>query len=779
MSLREGPHPALPISKPRSPLQKYVTTADSKNKVDTVYEDSDNNMHQYANKHDIDVELRQPGIQRKDPTNVETKNPLTPYRNDAVGCAGTCGFRNATSRRTCLPWVIAVMLAAVIGTGVGLVTFYTMTQETHPFSHNNPPVRRGTSSRPVQTVPVTPVGYALENNNETLSPYLTMAEDLTNSTALSAWKTANGVRTSVSLTDVPLETSTLPEAGTSDIFTPATTAKHFLVLPVTTRTTSHDLTTTIPPEVTTKPPEVTTTPPEVTTTPPEVTTTPPEVTTTPPEVTTTSPEVTTPPELTTTLPVVTTIQSEVPTTLPEPQPSMTQEGKRYYSLGCWKDGSFDNRAIPTLERTDSRFGDMYNYQTRSDAVEKCYQVAKSRSFTVFAVQHGGQCLGSADGHNTYYKFGRSFVCRADGKGGTWASEVYRITTQTVALNMRNGGCQDGYRRLGSTCIRLAPTQKSFWDASQSCVAEGATLAMPKTEELDRALRRLVKMSGGNAVHWIGMRETCTSCLEISKYHWVDGLPLGKYQGWHPGEPRNIKESWNSLCVQYWYSGQTPDPINNKRSDMNFSNESFVTNAFTPTPSPESLPAEPAFIVTVAVLAIVGNLLVIAVTTRRQTFPSSSRLFISSMAFSDLLDGLTFPFMVAPAAAGEWTYSGTVLRTTAVIGVSSPLITYSALAGMERLQFWVLAFKRGQTEGCLVPIKILGDGAAMTARDDGGGNGAGDGAGCLNLDRYYALMNGGEGMPRKKACIFLISAWSRLLQHIITLTYRTLTLSSRQ
>ncbi|KAI8491233.1 hypothetical protein Bbelb_308660, partial [Branchiostoma belcheri] len=37
----------------------------------------------------------------------------------------------------------------------------------------------------------------------------------------------------------------------------------------------------------------------------------------------------------------------------------------------------------------------------------------------------------------------------------------------------------------------------------------------------------------------------------------------------------------------------------------------------------------------------------------------------------------------------------------------------------------LAFKRGQTEGCLVPIKILGDGAAMTARDDGGGNGAGD------------------------------------------------------
>ncbi|KAI8485090.1 hypothetical protein Bbelb_371960 [Branchiostoma belcheri] len=33
--------------------------------------------------------------------------------------------------------------------------------------------------------------------------------------------------------------------------------------------------------------------------------------------------------------------------------------------------------------------------------------------------------------------------------------------------------------------------------------------------------------------------------------------------------------------------------------------------------------------------------------------------------------------------------------------------------------------RGQTEGCPLPIKTLGDGAAMTARDDGGGNGASD------------------------------------------------------
>ncbi|CAH1266915.1 LYG1 [Branchiostoma lanceolatum] len=83
--------------------------------------------------------------------------------------------------------------------------------------------------------------------------------------------------------------------------------------------------------------------------------------------------------------------------------------------------------------------------------------------------------------------------------------------------------------------------------------------------------------------------------------------------------------------------------------MNLSNESFPANETAPVLSP----AEPAVIITVAVLSIAGNLLVVVVTTRRQTFPSASRLFIASMAWSDLLLRSTFPFMVAPARAGEW------------------------------------------------------------------------------------------------------------------------------
>ncbi|XP_066271873.1 rhodopsin-like [Branchiostoma lanceolatum] len=139
------------------------------------------------------------------------------------------------------------------------------------------------------------------------------------------------------------------------------------------------------------------------------------------------------------------------------------------------------------------------------------------------------------------------------------------------------------------------------------------------------------------------------------------------------------------------------------------NESCTTNASAPVLPPAASPAQPAVIITVAVLAIVGNLLVIAVTTRRRTFPSSSRLFISSMAWSDLFAGLIFTVMVAPAGAGEWVYSDTAAQASAAIAGSSLVLSMIALAG-------------------------------------------------LNLDRHYALMNDGAGVSPKKAGIFLVSAW---------------------
>ncbi|KAI8516969.1 hypothetical protein Bbelb_055500 [Branchiostoma belcheri] len=95
----------------------------------------------------------------------------------------------------------------------------------------------------------------------------------------------------------------------------------------------------------------------------------------------------------------------------------------YTSLGCWSDSA--DRAIPTLEGTDPRLDG--KYRKRTDPIGKCYQVARSRGFTVFGVQDSGQCFGSADAHNTYNKHGPSIKCKADGEGGPWALEVYQIT----------------------------------------------------------------------------------------------------------------------------------------------------------------------------------------------------------------------------------------------------------------------------------------------------------------------------------------------------------------
>ena len=102
----------------------------------------------------------------------------------------------------------------------------------------------------------------------------------------------------------------------------------------------------------------------------------------------------------------------------------------YTSLGCWKDKSI--RAIGTLEGSSS-FLDGTNYHSREDAIQKCYQAAKSLGYHVFAVQDGGWCASSATAKSTYKKYGASTACNADGKGGPWANDVYEIKQGTFLI----------------------------------------------------------------------------------------------------------------------------------------------------------------------------------------------------------------------------------------------------------------------------------------------------------------------------------------------------------
>ena len=59
-------------------------------------------------------------------------------------------------------------------------------------------------------------------------------------------------------------------------------------------------------------------------------------------------------------------------------------------------------------------------------MQKCYQAAKKRGYPAFALQDGGWCASSADVLETYKKYGNSTFCEADGKGGSWSNEVYKI-----------------------------------------------------------------------------------------------------------------------------------------------------------------------------------------------------------------------------------------------------------------------------------------------------------------------------------------------------------------
>ena len=78
-----------------------------------------------------------------------------------------------------------------------------------------------------------------------------------------------------------------------------------------------------------------------------------------------------------------------------------------------------------LEKTSSILNG--NYKIRLDPIQKCFDVAWSLGYKVFAMQDGGQCFGSTS-TNEYKRHGVSDDCLDDGKGGPLANAVYRIKT---------------------------------------------------------------------------------------------------------------------------------------------------------------------------------------------------------------------------------------------------------------------------------------------------------------------------------------------------------------
>lgn len=98
----------------------------------------------------------------------------------------------------------------------------------------------------------------------------------------------------------------------------------------------------------------------------------------------------------------------------------------FISDGCWKDTG--DRAVPQRDGYYPTLQDWY--KGRTDAIGKCYEVAKMRNDKVFAVQDGGWCA-TAPNEFGYKRYGRANNC-SSGKGGGWANDVYLIGDNVTA-----------------------------------------------------------------------------------------------------------------------------------------------------------------------------------------------------------------------------------------------------------------------------------------------------------------------------------------------------------
>ena len=91
-------------------------------------------------------------------------------------------------------------------------------------------------------------------------------------------------------------------------------------------------------------------------------------------------------------------------------------------MGCYKDTS--NHAIQIIEGKDSILDG--SYKSRRSSIAKCAVPAMRAGNSMFAVQDGGQCAASTTALQTFDKYGKSTACKADGKGGPSANQVYLI-----------------------------------------------------------------------------------------------------------------------------------------------------------------------------------------------------------------------------------------------------------------------------------------------------------------------------------------------------------------
>ncbi|XP_038074052.1 echinoidin-like [Patiria miniata] len=95
-------------------------------------------------------------------------------------------------------------------------------------------------------------------------------------------------------------------------------------------------------------------------------------------------------------------------------------------------------------------------------------------------------------------------------------------------------CPDGYLNWEHDCYKLYDVQKTWANAEQHCVADGAHLASIHSAAEDNFLNLLSQQGTAGSKHtWMGLNDHATE----GSFVWTDGSPCD-YFNWHNAEPNN-------------------------------------------------------------------------------------------------------------------------------------------------------------------------------------------------------------------------------------------------
>ncbi|CAH1248783.1 CD209 [Branchiostoma lanceolatum] len=291
--------------------------------------------------------------------------------------------------------------------------------------------------------------------------------------------------------------------------------------------------------------------PAVTTTQPIVPATMPNVTTTQPKVTTTLPNVATAmPEVTSILPVVTTKHTEllVSTTSFMRQRKILKTAKTETTTtnGCQSGYLMHINVCFKAFNTPMNFPDA-SWTCRTDGRTLAMPKDASTNGFLISLKNGvdkqgcfwfglvdqreegawewidGTPLGNHSVWSTGEPNNLNDVDCAQYDGEIWNDRICSGANGKFICQVK-----PPVKLVARNCFRLNFRKKSHSDAREACMKEGARLAMPKTKELDIALRNLVRTEGENRQYWIGMRDTG---IWLHKRHWCweDGSKLGNYK----------------------------------------------------------------------------------------------------------------------------------------------------------------------------------------------------------------------------------------------------------